>query len=124
MTRLLLRLIQRLLVVALGVLSVWLIVFVVFRISDHLLPWILAVATTYGIAAYIILPRVVRPGLKILRRKRVPRDTPTGDGLPGDPVNLVLIGTSQQLHAAFVAAGWSIADRLNLRSSWRMAKAF
>ena len=122
--RLLKRAVQRLLVVALGVLSVWFIVFVVFDFADQRLPWIVALAVTYGIAAYVILSRSVRMGLKILQRKRVPRYTITGDGLPGDPVNLVLTGTVGQLHAAFAIAGWSKADRLGLRSSWRMVRAF
>jgi len=104
--RLLKRLLHRLLIFGLGILSVWLIVFV-FRVTDRRLPTILALALTYGIAAYIILPRAVRMGLKILQRKRVPRFTITGDGLPGDPVNLVLLGTLQQLRAAFAIAGWS-----------------
>jgi hypothetical protein len=121
--RLLKRLLRRLLILGLGILSVWLIVFV-FRFTDRRLPSILALALTYGIAAYIILPRAVRMGLKILQRKRVPRFTTTGDGLPGDPVNLVLIGTLQQLHAAFAIAGWSEADRLGVASSWRMIRAF
>jgi hypothetical protein len=124
MSRLLLRFFQRLLVVALGILSVWLIVFVVFRIADNRLPWIMALAATYGIGAYIVLPHAVRMSLKILKRKHVPRYTITGDGLPGDPVNLVLIGTLQQLHAAFATAQWSVADRLGLASSWRMVRAF
>jgi hypothetical protein len=124
MSRLLLRFFQRLLVVALGVLSVWLIVFVVFRVADYRLPWILALAATYGIGAYVVLPRTVRMSLKVLTRKHVPRYTITGDGLPGDPVNLVLIGTRQQLHAAFAVAGWSVADRLGLASSWYMVRAF
>jgi LssY C-terminus len=124
MVRKLTRLIRRLLVLGLGVFAIWLIVFVVFRIADNRLPWILAVAVTYGIAAYIILPRVVRLGLKILLRKRVPRYTITGDGLPGDPVNLVLKGTRAQLDAAFARAGWSQADRLSPKSSWRMVRAF
>jgi putative flippase GtrA len=59
MRRLLRRFLQRLLVVALGVVSVWLIVFVV-----QSRPWILAVALTYAIAAYIVLPYTVRMGLK------------------------------------------------------------
>jgi hypothetical protein len=121
--RLLKRLLRRLLILGLGILSVWLIVFV-FRFTDRRLPSVLAVALTYGVAAYIILPRAVRMGLKILQRKRVPRFTITGDGLPGDPVNLVLIGTLQQLHAAFAIAGWSEADRLGVASSWRMIRAF
>jgi hypothetical protein len=121
--RLLKRLLHRFLIFGLGILSVWLIVFV-FRFTDQRLPTILALALTYGIAAYIVLPRAVRMGLKILQRKRVPRFTVTGDGLPGDPVNLVLIGTLQQLRAAFVIAGWSEADRLGMASSWRMICAF
>jgi len=82
------------------------------------------VALTYGIAAYLVLPRVVRMGLKILQRKRVPRFTITGDGLPGDPINLLLIGTLEQLRAAFASSGWSEADRLGVASSWRMTRAF
>jgi len=124
MVRWLRRAAQRLLVVALGVLSVWFIAFVVFDFADQRLPWILALAVTYGIAAYVILPRSVRMGLKILQRQRVPRYTITGDGLPGDPVNLVLTGTREQLHAAFAIAGWSTADRLGLKSSWRLVRAF
>jgi len=121
--RLLKRLVRRVIVLGLGILTVWLIVFV-FRFTDRRLPTVLALAATYGVAAYIVLPRIVRMGLKILLRKRVPRFTITGDGLPGDPVNLVLTGTLQQLHAAFKLAGWSDTDRLGLASSWRMVRAF
>ena len=111
------------LVLGLGILTVWLIVFV-FKFTDRRLPTVLALAVTYGIAAYIVLPYIVRTGLKILLRKRVPRFTITGDGLPGDPVNLVLTGTRQQLQTAFKLAGWSETDRLGLASSWRMVRAF
>ncbi len=123
MTRLLIRLLRRLLIFALGILCIWLIVFV-FRVVDARRSWILALAVTYGMAAYVILPRAVRMGLKILQRKHVPSYTITGDGLPGDPVNLMLTGTLQQLRAAFAAAGWIEADPLGLRSSWRMVRAF
>jgi hypothetical protein len=121
--RLLVRLLRRLLVLGLGILSIWLIVFV-FRFVDNRRSWILALAFAYGIAAYIILPRAVRLGLKILQRQHVPSYTITGDGLPGDPVNLVLTGTLQQLRAAFATAGWIEADPLGLKSSWRMVQAF
>jgi hypothetical protein len=110
-------------VLGLGVLSVWLIVFV-FRWVDNSLTWILALSVTYAFAAYLILPRAVRMALKILQRRRVPRFTVTSDGLPGDPVNLALIGTLGQLRTAFATAGWTDADRLNLASSWRMARTF
>jgi len=122
--RILKRAIQRILVFGLGVLTVWLIGFVVFDYADQRLPFVLALAVTYGLAAYVILPRAIRIGLKILRRGRVPSYTLTGDGLPGDPVNLALIGTMAELRHAFAAAGWSKADRLGLASSWRMVRAF
>ena len=122
--RLLKRLFQRLLIFGLGIFTVWLIVFVVFETADRRLPWMLAVGLTYGIAAYIILPRIIRMGLKVLQRKLVPSFTVTGDGLPGDPVNLALIGTRPQLRAAFATLGWLEADRLSLASSWGMVRAF
>ncbi len=122
--RFLARLLQRTLVLGLGIFAVWLIVFVVFRVADNRLPWMIAVGVTYGLAAYIILPRIIRLGLKILQRGKVPSFTTTGDGLPGDPVNLTLIGDLNQLRGAFKTAGWSEADPLGLASSWRMARAF
>lgn len=118
------RLWRHILVFLIGVLTVWLIVFVVFQVTDNTLPWIVAVAVTYGLAAYIILPRVIRMSLKVLHRQHVPEYTTTGDGLPGDPVNIALVGTLPQLRAAFTAIGWTEADTLNLASSWRMARAF
>src|SRR5437879_1997755 len=122
--RLLMRFLQRSAVFGLGIFSVWLLVFVVFETADRRLPWILVLGITYGFAAYVVLPRALRLGLKILQRKRVPSYTITGDGLPGDPVNVALVGTLQQLRSAFTILGWSEADRLGLASSWRMVRAF
>jgi hypothetical protein len=122
--RFLKRLLQRLLILGLGIFTVWLIVDVIFRIADRRLPWIIALSITYGLAAYVILPRIIHLGLRILQRERVPSYTVTGDGLPGDPVNVALVGTLGELRAAFAALGWSEADRLNLASSRGMVRAF
>ena len=123
MVRLLNRLVRRTVVLGLGILTVWLIVFV-FQITDSRLPTVLALAVTYAVAAYILLPRIVRFGLKILQRRHVPSFTMTGDGFPGDPVNLVLTGTLAELRAAFTLGGWEEADRLGITSSLRMIYAF
>jgi hypothetical protein len=120
----LVRALQRLAILGIGVVSVWLIVFVVFRIADRRLPWILAVGATYAVAAYVVLPRAVRMGLKFAHQERVPSYTLTGDGLMGDPVNVALIGTRAQLSRAFAASGWSGADPLGLASSLAMGRAF
>jgi len=122
--RMLRRLLQRLLVVAVGAVTIWLIVFVIFDFADRRLPWALAFAVTYGLAAYVVLPRAIRLGLRILQRGRVPSYTLTGDGLPGDPVNIALIGTERQLREAFAAMGWSEAVPLDVRSSVKMVRAF
>ncbi|MGJ5011318.1 LssY C-terminal domain-containing protein [Bradyrhizobium oligotrophicum] len=115
---------QRVLVAGLGIFTVWLIVFVVFETANRRLPWIVAVGVSYAFAAYVVLPRVIRLGLRILQTRRVPSYTITADGLPGDPVNLALVGTLQQLRASFAAVGWCEADRLGLTSSWAMIRAF
>src|ERR1700746_1740591 len=108
--RMLIRLLQRLLIFGLGIFCVWFIVFVVFETADRRLPWILAVGVTYCIVAYIVLPRFIRMGLKALQSKPLPSYKITGDGLSGDPVNVVIVGTLQQLPEAFAALGWSEAD--------------
>jgi len=121
--RLLVLSLRRLAVLLLGVLAVWLIAFV-FRLTDHRLPTVLALAATYAVAAYLILPRIVRMSLKLLKRGSVPSFTLTGDGFPGDPVNLALVGRRSELSAAFARAGWFEADPLSLKSSWGMAASF
>jgi hypothetical protein len=60
MMKLFIRFLQRLLIFVLGILCIWVIVFV-FRFVDARRSWILALAITYGIAAYVILPRAVLP---------------------------------------------------------------
>jgi hypothetical protein len=83
---------------------------------------VVALGITYGMAAYVIL-RAVRMGLKILQRKSVPSFTITGDGLPGDPVNLVLIGTLNtacRLCSRRLAGGRPVGPG----DSWRMVRAF
>jgi hypothetical protein len=121
---LLIRTIQRIAIFTIGAVSVWLIVFVVFDFADKELPVYFALMATYLIAAYVILPYAVRMGLKVAQRRHVPSFTTAADGLLADPVNLVLVGTLDQLRAAFAAIGWVEADKLTLASSWRMAKAF
>ena len=115
---------RRLLAGLIGAAGVLFLVDGVFRITDRRVPWLFALAITYGVAAYVVLPRVVRMSLKVLQRKSVPAFTLTSDGFPGDPVNLVLLGDFAQLRAAFAKAGWVQADRLSLESSWKMIVAF
>jgi hypothetical protein len=45
----------------------------------------------------------------------------TGDGHPGDPVNLALVGTEAALVRAMMAAGWHPADPITFSTSVRIA---
>lgn len=73
--------------------------------------------------AYLVLPRLH----KILTRIYLPDyfmgRTRTSDGLFGDPVNLAFNGQPGQVHAAMRAAGWTMADPVNLASSRRIVTA-
>src|SRR5205814_4509154 len=47
----------------------------------------------------------------------VPGMTQTGAGIPGDPVNVALIGTKADLVTIMIAGKWYPADALSLKSS-------
>ncbi|QJU55528.1 LssY C-terminal domain-containing protein [Herbiconiux sp. KACC 21604] len=75
------------------------------------------------VVAYLLLPRVHSiltlfyvPDYFIGRAK-------TREGLLGDPVNVALRGTEQQVHEAMVRAGWHQADDMGLTSALRTVRA-
>jgi len=78
----------------------------------------------YLVVAYLVMPLVwtwyVRdhPALDA-----IPHITFTADGLPGDPLNVALIGTETALKKVLLAAKWDQADPLTLRSSLEIAEA-
>lgn len=76
----------------------------------------------WAIVAYVVLPL----GWRFATRHHpaltdAPRRTHTASGIPGDPVNIGLIASEDELHRAFHAAGWFPADPLTLKSSLRIA---
>jgi hypothetical protein len=50
-----------------------------------------------------------------------PRVTHTSSGIPGDPVNVALLGPESDVIRALIAAKWHPADPLTFRSSVRIA---
>jgi hypothetical protein len=76
----------------------------------------------WAIAAYLIVPRL---WAVYFRRHPVFADidriTKTGDGHPGDPVNIALVGEEAEIVRAMHAAGWYPADPITLASSVRIA---
>ncbi len=76
----------------------------------------------YFVCAYVILPfawsRYARrhPSLEEL-----PGITHTAAGIPGDPLNVALIGTEADVKRILSAAKWDAADALGLRSDLKIA---
>jgi hypothetical protein len=93
----------------------------VFRLAIRSLALVIVI---YFLAAYVIVPAIWRhvarhhPALA-----GIPTITHTKDGIPGDPLNVALIGTREQLTKAMLAASWHPADPITLESSLRIAGA-
>lgn len=82
------------------------------------------IVLAYLLGAYLFLPdwwkRYVRkhPSLD-----DIPNITHTANGIPGDPLNVALIGTKSDLVKAMLAARWHPADPLSLKSCLEIAEA-
>lgn len=103
-----------------GLAAVWLAVLLATESLEWGWAGLLFLLAFWLLLAYLVLPRLHR----ILTQLYVPNyfigRTRTSDGLLGDPVNLALLGSAQQLEQTMEAAGWTRADELTLASSWRI----
>ena len=73
-------------------------------------------------AAYFLLPlcggatnAVIRPWTAL------PGSRGTGNDIPGDPLNIALVGSEKDIQGAMLSAKWFPADAITLRSSLRIA---
>jgi hypothetical protein len=87
----------------------------------RLLFLILGSILVYLLVAYLVLPRVWKT-----RTRRHPdlsagpRLTHTAEGLPGDPLNIALVGSDQDVVRAMTAGGWHPADPITFETSLRI----
>jgi hypothetical protein len=70
--------------------------------------------------AYVGLPRLQEVLSKIYVPDYFIGRSLTDVGMLGDPINLALDGSEADIHAAMRLAGWTRADELTIRSSWRI----
>ncbi len=52
-----------------------------------------------------------------------PKRAASKDNRPGDPINLVFVGTAQEIEQAFHQAGWNEPKKKNQQSIWKTAQA-
>ena len=89
--------------------------------SLHLTPSsLLPVAGFYAVVAYLLLPRMHQVFTDLYVPNYFIGRTRTGDGLLGDPVNLALDGSEDDIHAAMSRAGWTRADEVTIASGIRI----
>lgn len=83
---------------------------------------LLALLLGYLVVAYVVMPVDWRwYGHRHPTLEDVPDITHTGNGIPGDPLNVALIGTEGEVKGIMHAAGWYAADPLGLRSDLAIA---
>jgi LssY C-terminus len=90
--------------------------------------WVV-MASGVVILAYLVGAYILVPGVWIYYTREhpaladIPNITHTVDGIPGDPLNVALIGTESDVKKIMQAAHWYPADPLTLRSRLEIASA-
>jgi hypothetical protein len=78
----------------------------------------------YLAVAYLLLPAFwIRKAHRHPALEAIPGITYTKDDIPGDPLNVALIGTKAEVIRIMLAARWHPADPLTLKSCLEMAEA-
>jgi LssY C-terminus len=75
----------------------------------------------YVLLAYILLPSTWRHYEHQKKLATLAMVTRTHDGIPGDPINVGLVGSKADVLCAMRAAAWHPADPITLRSSIEIA---
>lgn len=79
--------------------------------------WFLAVCAAYLALAYVAAPEFWTWRDRGFRDQRFEMLTHTPQGIPGDPINIGLVGTEREVVHAFALAGWDTADAVTLRTA-------
>ncbi|HET9716081.1 MAG TPA: LssY C-terminal domain-containing protein [Pseudolabrys sp.] len=75
------------------------------------------VVLIYGMTAYVVLPRAWTHYEHQRGLEGLTMVTQTSQGIPGDPINVGLVGTRDDVLCTMHAAGWYPADPITFRSS-------
>ena len=83
----------------------------------RLLIWACAIIALYVALAYVLLPLAWSHYEHQPKLATAPMVTRTGQGIPGDPLNVGLAGSREDVVRAMHAAGWFPADPVTLKTS-------
>ncbi|MBZ9918953.1 MULTISPECIES: LssY C-terminal domain-containing protein [unclassified Mesorhizobium] len=79
--------------------------------------WLVLLLATYLVLAYVAAPEFWTFRDRGFRSQSFEMVTHTPQGIPGDPINVGLIGTQKEVVHAFAVAGWDTADAITLRTA-------
>ncbi|MBW4599636.1 MAG: LssY C-terminal domain-containing protein [Calothrix sp. FI2-JRJ7] len=77
---------------------------------------VFAAVCIYSVGTYVILPALWRYYEHNPKLEYSPKVTQTSEGVSGDPLNVGLVGTKEEVVGALLTAGWYPADPITLRS--------
>ncbi len=80
------------------------------------LPYLLAILLAYGVAAYILLPAIIRGWHILLPPRHLPLYCVTPDGFASDPLNIAIIGLREEVIEAMEKAGWHQSEPTNFKT--------
>ena len=103
--------------------AAWLAVFLASTTPSLSWASIVPLILLWVVVAYLALPRLNRMIASVYVPDYFIGRTRTSDGLLGDPLNLAVRGTGEQLATAMEAAGWILADPVNLGTSVKIVRS-
>ena len=119
------RLAKRFAVLIPGLVIAYFSVHNIFPFIDKGVPAGLAIFITYVLAAYVLIPLLIRAVRIIFPARHLQSYCVTPDGFASDPINIGIIGTKKDLVTAMKAAGWHVADKHTIKNlAHEMVSAF
>jgi LssY C-terminus len=88
---------------------------------ERVLLTLLAIVLVYTAIAYLLLPAIWTHYERQKGLASLPMVTRTAQGIPGDPINVGLIGNEKEVLCAMNAAKWYPADPVTFKSSIEIA---
>jgi len=104
------RFLKRLAVFIPGVIIALVSYFYTIPYFDKKVPLFAAILITYGLAAYVLIPAMIRLFRIFVPPKHLPLYCVTPDGFASDPLNIGVISTRRELIIAMEKAGWHQCD--------------
>ncbi len=119
MIQYLLRIAKRFAVLIPGLAIAYFSVHNVLPYFNRRLPLSIAIIATYVLAAYVLIPAIIRLWRVLRPANHLPLYCVTPDGFASDPLNIGVVGTRRQLINAMERAGWYVADPRGVRNNVR-----